>query len=125
MTIVFDTTKPTQQINGSWSVSTSEVYAVLIESTFELYDAPERGGRLSGPASKEFLANFFSSPLNVNRIRLICSKNGLATSRSISRMAEEPEILAAIAFKNDLIHVVLSPEVATAVTVTLQRMQSS
>lgn len=125
MTIVMDPTKPTQQTSGSWSVSTSEVYAVLIESTFELYDAPERGGRLSGPVPKEFLDKFFGAPLNVNRIRLICSNNGLATSRSLSRMPRERESLAAISFKEGLIHVDLNPEVATALTGTLQRMQSA
>jgi hypothetical protein len=114
ISIVLDPIKPSLKNDGGWLVSSSEMIGVAIESTFELYDAPEKSGRLSGPVPEEQLARFFAEPFNVNRIRLICSNNGLAKSRSISRSAEEPDTLATLSFKGGLLHVDLSEAVTLA-----------
>ncbi|WP_139188750.1 hypothetical protein [Variovorax sp. OV700] len=123
LSVVSEPTTPSQQTDGSWSLSTDNVDAVLIESTFELYDTPEKGGRISGPVPKDFLEKFFMESVSINRIRMICSSHGSAASRSISRLDVELDVLATASFEGGLLNLSLSEAVATTAAGMLQRLQ--
>lgn len=123
MTVVGDATELTVHKDGTSSLPAPAPFAVLLEPAFELYEEAGSDGRLSGPATADVLEKFFGDPVEVNRIRLMCMHNGLASTRSVSRLDWEQETLATLTYENNRLCVGLSAELITAAMQTLQGLR--
>lgn len=123
MTVIGDATELALRNDGTSSLPAPNPFAVLVEPAFELYEVAGAEGRLSGPVTADLLEKFFGNPAKVNRIRLICTHNGQACARSVSRLAWERENLATLAYENNLLRVDLSSGLIAAATQTLRGLR--
>lgn len=122
MSVILDALTPIESVDGSWLVPAPDPHAVLVQPAFEMHSSEKPDGRISGRVAAKVLDDFFGQPAKLKRIRLICSRNGRAVTRAISRLPDEDEILATLSFSNGRLDVSLSLQVADAARGMLQRL---
>lgn len=69
-----------------WKIVAGRSDGVVIESTFELYDSrtgTSGTSRLSGPVNPEVLDQYFSTPVELDRVRLVVGREGGAVLRGL------------------------------------------